>query len=211
MKDLPFFTTEYGVAGLTLKEIPYRGIAYITVLSAQPGQFPTFLQECVDFCRAVGAERIYASGHEELEAYPLHCSVLKMQAEGPWEPEGCLFPVTEQTAEQWRQLYNRRMAQVDNAATLTKADDSRLIQSPGAYFVHSEGQLLGIGWYEDKHLLALASAVAGAGEAVAKTILSAMESPVRLQVASTNSRAIALYERLGFLAVAEISRWYKII
>lgn len=210
MKDLPFFTTEYGVASLTLKEIPYRGVAYVTVRSVQPDSLKQFLQECAEFCRAVGAQRLYASGHEDLAEYPLHCSILQMQAEGPWEPCGCLFPVTEQTVQQWLQLYNSRMEQVDNAATLTKADESRLLQATGACFVHSEGVLLGIGWYEDQNLLALASARSGAGEAVARTLLSAMESPVRLQVASTNRRAIDLYERLGFIAVGEVSRWYKI-
>ena len=31
MKDFPVFTTEYGVASLILKEIPYQGTAYITL------------------------------------------------------------------------------------------------------------------------------------------------------------------------------------
>ena len=29
-----------------------------------------------------------------------------------------------------------------------------------------------------------------------------------LEVASTNARAIRLYEKLGFLKTAEVSRWY---
>ena len=62
MRDFPVFTTENGVGSLVLKEIPYRKVAYITI---QDSLFPeAFLSECVDFCRAVGAERIYACGHE---------------------------------------------------------------------------------------------------------------------------------------------------
>ena len=32
MKNFPFFTTESGVAALTLREIPYQGKAYIKIL-----------------------------------------------------------------------------------------------------------------------------------------------------------------------------------
>jgi hypothetical protein len=31
MRDIPMFTTEYGVASLVLKEIPYQAAAYITI------------------------------------------------------------------------------------------------------------------------------------------------------------------------------------
>ena len=34
MRDMPFFETEYGVASLVLKEIPYQEVAYITILDA---------------------------------------------------------------------------------------------------------------------------------------------------------------------------------
>ena len=33
---------------------------------------------------------------------------------------------------------------------------------------------------------------------------------ITLEVASTNRRAISLYERLGFLKVEELSRWYRV-
>ena len=62
MKDIPLFTTEFGIASLTLNEIPYSRKAYFRIQdSAQPEQF---VEECRDFCRAVGAEEIYATGHE---------------------------------------------------------------------------------------------------------------------------------------------------
>ena len=34
--------------------------------------------------------------------------------------------------------------------------------------------------------------------------------PLRLEVASTNERAIALYEKIGFVKVQELSRWYRV-
>ena len=72
MKDFPVFTTDFGLASLILKEVPYRGVAFIHVREVQPGQFQPHLEECVSFCRMVGAERILAKGHEELHQYPLH-------------------------------------------------------------------------------------------------------------------------------------------
>ena len=43
------------------------------------------------------------------------------------------------------------------------------------------------------------------------TLMSLVEgAQMTLEVASTNERAIALYEKLGFLKTAELSRWYEI-
>ena len=44
MKDFPFFTTEYGVASLVLKEIPYKEESYIILRDAQPGQSFQFMR-----------------------------------------------------------------------------------------------------------------------------------------------------------------------
>lgn len=212
MKDIPLFDTETGVSSLVLKEIPYRQTAYIRVQSVQPGGLAAHLKECVSFCRMCGAERIYAAGHEELEQFPLHCTVRIMSRRTPdWEPTDHLFPVTEQTVRRWREIYNERMSGVDNAATLTARDEGEILDSRGAYFVHRSGTLLGIGWLREEELLAVASAVPGAGERVLRTLLTAVsEERVTLEVASTNTRAIALYERLGFVTVGEHSRWYHI-
>lgn len=212
MQNFPFFTTENGVSSLVLKEIPYRKTAYITIREAQPEGFDAHLQECVDFCRAAGAENIYATGHEALKDYPLHTAVLKMQATA-WvdrEKLACLFPVTEATVSRWREYYNDRMAGVDNAATLEARDDKEILEKPGACFIHREGKLLGIGWLDDCELLAVA-AEKGMGETVMHTLMSLVEGdPMTLEVSSTNQRAIRLYERLGFVKVGERSRWYRL-
>lgn len=212
MKDIPLFDTDTGVSSLVLKEIPYRQTAYIRVQSVQSGGLEAHLKECVAFCRMCGAERIYATGHGELEQYPVYCAILTMSRSTPdWEPPAHIFPVTDETVGRWREIYNQRMSQVDNAATLTARDEKEILDSRGAYFVHNSGSLLGIGWLRDGELLAVASAERGAGERVLKTLLTtATEDRVTLEVASTNIRAIALYERLGFVTVGERSRWYHI-
>ncbi len=207
------FTTDTGVSTLMLKEVAYKEIAYVKVQDVQPGGLRAHLEECVGFCRACGAERVFAAGHPELEAYPLHCAVVKMNLSLP-EPvraDACLFPVTEATVSRWREVYNDRMGQVDNAATMTAFDEKEIVCSGGAYFIHDDGLLLGIGWIQGSEILAVASVQRGAGERVVKALLSIMDSDsVTLEVASTNHRAIALYERMGFLPVGERAKWYRL-
>ena len=213
MKDFPCFATDDGVASLILKEIPYRQEAYIRFRDVQPGRLAPFLDECVRFCRMAGAERIYAKGHEELAHYPLHAAVYEMRGKA-WVDEQRLqniFPVTEATVESWRRLCNERMRGVDCAATQTAADGKEILESGGAYFVHSAGELLGIGWLKDAQLLAICSVKPGAGEQVMHTLMSLAEGEtITLEVASTNSKAIRLYEKLGFLRTAEKARWYRV-
>lgn len=213
MKDFPMFTTEYGLASLVLKEIPYRGAAFITIQDVQEGQFQEHLKECVSFCRMVGAERIYAKGHEALTEYPLHCIVYKMRmALNRREPEACLWPVTEETVARWRDIYNKGMRPFDNHATMTSRDEKTILQSSGAYFVHRDGELLGIGWMEGNELLALVSGKPGMGETVARTLFTTVDADcITLEVVSGNDRAIRLYERMGFVKTGEVSRWYRVL
>ena len=213
MRDLPFFITDYGVADLILKEIPYKQTAYIRVHEAQPGELEKLIGECRGFCRMAGADYIYAAGHQELDRWPLYTEVLSMRGTAWVDREKLcsLFPVTEQTVTQWRKVYNERMASVHNSATLETRDEKRIVESAGAYFVHENGELLGIGWLEDTTLLAVASVKPGAGERVMHTLMSLVEgSDMSLEVASTNTRARKLYEKLGFLAVSSVSKWYDV-
>ena len=211
MRDFPVFTTENGVGSLVLKEIPYSGIAYVTV---RDSSLPTeFLNECVDFCRAVGAMQVFATGSDTLENYPLHAAVIRMRAS--WEQipktEACLFPVTEQTVSCFREIYNDKMRYVDHAAFLSEKAAKELLVRGGGYFVHTNGQLLGIGIAADDRIECVASLVKGAGKDVVSALKNALISDcVVLDVASTNHKAIRLYESLGFVKSAEISRWYKL-
>jgi len=213
MRDFPIFTTEYGVSSLILKEIPYRKEAYIRIRDVQQNSFAEHLEECAAFCRMCGAERIFAEGHEDLSQYPLYTSVLHMTGTAVPEAEKIaqLFPVTEETVEQWRCIYNEAMRKVDNASTLESRDEKKILASGGAYFVHDAGQLLGIFWLEDCKLLAVAAVQRGAGERVMHTLMSLVDGEsMTLEVASTNEKAIRLYEKLGFVTTAELTRWYQV-
>lgn len=209
MKDIPVFPTEYGVASLVLREIPYRQEAYIRVQDVRPGMMEQLVAECTGFCRAAGAEKIYWSAGEG--EGKLHTAICEMQGTAWVDPEKVehLFPVTEETVLQWRQLLNEKMKGVDNAATVTYSEQKALIESGGAYFVHRDGHLLGLGWLEGTKLLAVAAIEPGAGERVMHTLMSLAEGQtMTLEVASTNGRAIRLYEKLGFITTKEIRKWY---
>lgn len=210
MKNIPVFTTEYGIASLVLQQIPYRQEAYIRIHETR--QPEKLLAECMAFCRACGAERIYADAGEGI--YPQYSTVYEMRGTVRALPELTehLFPVTPETVKKWRAVCNERMRAVDNASYLAAEDDKRILSSNGAYFIHRDGVLLGIGWLEEDCLVAVASAVPGAGLRVAHTLLSLREGrSVSLEVVSTNHKALRLYEQLGFIKTRELIRWYKIL
>lgn len=213
MRDFPIFTTEYGVSSLFLKEIPYKNEAYIRIRDVQDEYFEEHLRECVSFCRMAGAERIFAADDAHLEDYPLYTAVYEMRGQAWVDRENLksLFPVTEATVSQWRKIHNDAMRCVDNSGTLEAREEKKILESSGAYFVHEEGELLGIGWVEEDKLLAVAAVKKGAGETVMHTLMSLIEGEtMTLEVASTNGRAIRLYEKLGFVKTAEITRWYDV-
>ena len=213
MKDIPMFTTDSGVSTLILKEIPYKQLAFVHIRDVQPEGLEDHLKECTAFCRMAGAERVLAKGHEGLSVYPLHSVVWKMSMPLIGEtPKANLWPVTEETVSRWREIYNQAMGNFDNHATLTAFDEKTIVHSGGAYFVHREGKLLGIGWMDGSELLALASTVPGMGQTVARTLFSTVrEDTVTLEVVSDNRRAIRLYERMGFVKTGEVSRWYQVL
>ena len=213
MKDIPMFTTDSGVSSLILKEIPYKQLAFIHVQDVQSGQLKPHLEECISFCRMLGAEKILAKGHEELQSYPLHSVVVEMTLmHDQREPEANLWPVTQESVTKWREIYNEAMGKFDNHATLTFHDEKRIVQSGGAYFVHRDGALLGIGWMDGQELLALVSVIPGMGETVARTLFTTVGSDkITLEVVSDNLRAVRLYERMGFVNTREVSRWYRLL
>ena len=211
MKDFPVFTTDYGVASLILREVPYQGIAYIRIQAALEPE--KLLQECVSFCRMVGAERICATGHESLESFPLYTAVWEMAClrESLGESTASLWPVTEETASEFKSIYNEKIRRIPNAAWMDGAEQKRMLAAGDGYFVHRDGKLLGIGRVEGEKLLFLASVYPGAGAEVVRTLASvSREERCTLEVASENKKALALYERMGLVRVGEKSRWFLV-
>ena len=95
--------------------------------------------------------------------------------------------------------------------SLHQGDLPRLLDQGGGYFVHRDGALLGIGQVNGDTLLSLVSCRRGAGRDVAAALISVMQGEtVELQVAESNLRARALYEKLGFLTVGAGECWWEI-
>jgi len=212
MRDIPLFTTENGVAALMLSEIPYKACAYIRLHSSLNPE--SLLQECCDFCCAAGAEQIYATGHVLLGKYPLHTEIWEMSAirDDLGETDAALFPVIRDTAQQWRAYYNERMRCVPNAATMTELRMQELLNKGSAYFVHREGELLGIGVADSGRIEAIATVKNGCGMEVLLALNTVLtEDRITVDVASKNYKAVELYQRMGFVKTRLAASWYKII
>lgn len=212
MKDIPVFNTEFGVASLFLREIPYRQRAHIKIQSSLEPE--KLLEECVGFCRACGAEWIDAAGHGYLEKYPLITALYEMQCarDAIGAADACLFPVTEETVGKWLEIYNTRMADIPNAAYMDSSNGKELLKTGDGYFIHRDGLLLGIGKAAGDFIDTVVAVQPGMGETVVKTLVSILtEDTVRLMVAGANQRAVRLYERMGFVKTKELSRWYRVL
>ena len=211
MKDFPVFTTEFGIASLILKEIPYQQTAYIIIRdSLEPEKL---LEEAAGFCRVCGAERIYATGSQVLESRPFFTAMWEMrcQRESIPDTDAALWPVQENTLERWREIYNSKVKNVPNGAWMTAADGQEMLKKGDGYFIHRGDCLLGIGRASGNMIDWVASVQPGAGaEVVAALAHAVTEDTVTLTAASANEKAIRLYERLGFIKTAEISRWYQV-
>ena len=71
-------------------------------------------------------------------------------------------------------IYNDAMKGVPNAAILSKKAANDLLARKAAYYVHENGNLLGLGAVEDDTVLAIVSCVKGAGERIMMTLCSAV-------------------------------------
>lgn len=211
LKNFPVFTTSSGVASLTLEEVPYSQSAYIRLQACLD---PIgLLEECTAFCLAVGATKVFATGHDILGCYPVYTDLLKMTAPRDCigDTDACLFPMQEKTMEQWRQIYNDKMKTVPLYAYMTSEKAKEILQQGSGYFVHQNGELLGIGVVSGSGIDAIVAVKPGAGTAVFQALCHAVDSAqVCVEVASENKPAMALYQRLGFVPVEQIARWYQI-
>lgn len=211
MKDIPFFDTQYGVAALVLKEIPYQETAYITMLEVWEPE--DLLAECVRFCKMCGAERIFATGHPCLQSRPLYTAMWEMRRslDGFPDTDAALWPVQADTLEQWRNIYNKKVRHLPNGAWMAERDAKEMLAKGDGYFVHRGEELLGIGRASGDTIDWVASVKPGAGRDVVCALAHALWcDTVTLTVASVNEKALALYRELGFTEANERSKWYAI-
>lgn len=212
MRDFPIFDTRYGVASLVLRDVPYWECAYIKLLSTREPE--KLLSECADFCKAVGAEHIYATGEVMPEKYPTYATLVKLRCSAAHLPvtDAVAVPVTEQSLPQWKQIYNQKMAAVPNASYMDDARGRELLEEASGYMVYKGDTLIGIGKACDNTVHAVAAVLPGAGQDTLCALAQRLQADViELLVATENERAMALYQRLGFTVSEEVSRWHKIL
>lgn len=211
MKDIPLFTTEYGVANLILGSVPGFGTAYARILSARDGN--ALARECAQFCRAAGAEAVYATGLPESESWSLSTEIWRMTAQKASLPQSQaeLIPVTAETLEEWAALYNRKFRAVPNAVWLSSSLGQAVLKAREAFFVRLSGRTVGIAKGAENQIHVVAALAPGGGRAAVLALVRELEGPeIALEVASVNGKALALYQSLGFQQTETLSKWYKI-
>lgn len=209
MRNIPVFTTESGVASLVLEEIPYKKEAYIRIHSAESPR--EFLQECVDFCKAVGAENIFATGHGFLNVFPVHTQLVRMRCKGDMLSSSDLElrSVNEDTLPLWCDLYNTNMRNVPNASTMVASKVRGLLKSKNCCLVYEDQQLVGIGMTSSEQVDAIVSLIPGKGTEIMRALCKSLTGEyVNVEVASNNTAAVKLYRKLGFTEVETIAIWH---
>ena len=211
MRDIPIFTSEYGVASLVLSQIPFKKEAYIRIQDSRDPQ--KLLIEAARFCRCAGGEKVFFTGFYD-HPYPPYSEIWTMRcmrSELP-DTDAALIPIQEHTVEDWRRIYNDRMYDVATASLINSQQGKQLLISADAYFVHRQSVLLGIGIASGENIHALASVVPGAGRDVLLALNHALSGEMAIvEVASTNSAALRLYKDLGFVPIRLAEKWYELI
>lgn len=211
MRNIPIFSTKLGVASLTLSNIPYTKAAYVRIQdSLEPEKF---LKECCDFCVAVGAEFVFASGKLFLEKYAVYSTILELKCFKNLLPEGTakVIPVNENNMERWRNLYWMRMRDVPTAAYISASDMPKFLRENQCYFVTLQETEIGIGMVKDDEIVAVAGSVPGMGKEVLLALCKQISGEkIKVRVAKENIPAMKLYTSLGFCQASTVSTWYKI-
>ena len=217
MKNIPLFTSSYGLATLILKEISWNGRAYVLIRSVWNDQTAALLDECRSFCRAVGAEEIYASWEQEAlpadHAWDMIDMVCQKSALPAPRQTVELEQATPETAEDYLRIYNQCFRDVPAAASYDRKSLEPLYGEDLIWLAKVRGKYAAVAEISKDGLegIAVLPEFRGLGFDLAATVLRMVPSTeVRLKVASTNVRAGRLYDRLGFTAAGISRRWYRL-
>lgn len=212
MKNIPLFTTESGVASLVLDQISFNRTAYIRIQSSAE---PTLLlNECLDFCKAVGAEAVYATGIEITDNCISKVSVIRMKREREGLPTSTLSAVTveEKNGDLFRSIYNEKMHAISHASAMTRDNLQTIIKHKNGYFLYRNQELIGIGIADNAWIRTIIALKKGAGESILLALNQMLiGDTVNVELVDTNIRAKRLYERMGFGLYDTVSTWYKIL
>ena len=217
MQNIPIFTGVHGMATLILKEIPTSGLAYVLVRSVWKDDLAGLLAEGRDFCRAAGAETVYGSWDARTlpaeHAYDVWELTMDRDAL-PQPPEALpLTPLTAENGRDYLAVYNRCFAGMPGHASYDHRDLQRLAGKHLAFLVYRDGVPAAVAELGENKLegLGVLPEYRGLGYPLALTALARLPGPtLSLRVASTNTRALALYHRIGFGGEKIVSRMYRL-
>lgn len=214
MQNIPIFTAANGLATLILREIPFSGRAYVMFRSVWKDP-AALAAECASFCRMAGAGEVYVS-HDCKELPLAHAyDMVELRCEKEALPALTdpveLLPLTAERAEEWLEVYNRSFAPIPGAAAYDRREMTRLMKDKTAFWVERDGSCAAIVEEKPDGLAAIAvlPRYRGLGTATALTALHRAQAQVlTVRTASTNERALAMYDRLGFQTKEIVSRWW---
>lgn len=219
MKNIPIFTASSGMASLILREIPYSGRAYVMVRAVWRGETAALLAECGQFCRAAGAETVFAS--QELEPLPARHAYdlleLRCQRADLPAPDRSLElePLTAENAAAYLEIYNRCFRDLPGAAAYDRADMQRLLGKNLAFLTKTAGQYAAVAELTPGGLAGVAVLPECRGRGLGRNLtlaaLRRLDAPeLTLKTASTNVTALQLYRNLGFGRDRVTSRWWQL-
>lgn len=209
MKDIPAFTTENGIASLVLRDIPYSKRAYVSIVSSD--NIDTLMEDVIRFCKALDTQELLGYGEIFAGRYPLEETVLLMEGPKVNVDTVVLKPVCEEDAKQFCALYNEKMKHLKTVCLMTLKEANRLICGKQAYFILENDCRIGFGVVTENEIRALAAMTPGTGKKVVCALGRLISGDrIRLEVAGSNTKALQLYDGLGFKCVKVMERWYKI-
>lgn len=217
MQNIPVFTARSGMASLVLREIPYNRKAYVLIRAVWNEETEALLQECAAFCRGAGAEAVYASdGVKDLPAAHAY-DVLRLSCRREVLPRPGntveLEPVSAKNGREYLRIYNGCFREVPGAASYDERDLRRLMEQGSGYLARRGDGYAGVVELDMDGIagIAVLPEYKGLGRDLALTALRKVErETLCLKVADTNTRALALYRRIGFENDALVSRWWRL-
>ncbi len=200
MKDIPLFTGSHGMATLILREIPYRGEAYVHLRAVFDSQ-EALIRECESFCRMAGAERTYVSGKGDFSDYPVYARLINRSILRRNLPKTTALAVATNDTDTWLRLYRERFKAVPAANSCP--------EPKGLYFIEQDGERIGIGQIEGNCLRSVAALKRGKGaDCVCAMAALCTDERLTLLCAEENLPAMRLYDSLGFSRENVQEVWY---
>lgn len=202
MRDIPCFSCGDGVATLLLGQVAVSRRAFVMIQAV----FTTtqqLLEVCVGFCRAVGAQEVYALGAEALAPYPVYARLMEREAVKDALPR-VTARVRHTQEEGWLEHYRRSFARVPAAKAFSSVPE-------GACFVYDGQTQIGLGLLQEGVLAAVASLSPHRGADCVCALAQELGPRITLQCAMENAPAMALYDRLGFSRGPIRETWHRVL